>query len=535
MADLIIINGRVWTGGPTPSHAQAIAIDGERIVAVGTNAAVASLRTAATRVMDAAGRRVLPGFNDAHLHFMLGAASLTEVDLKDASNVAAMAARVGDRAASSPGRWMRGGGWDEQRFAPPRLPSRHDIDPVSAGTPVFVHRYDLHTALVNSLVLRLAGIDAATPDPRGGTIVRDERGEPTGVLKDAAIRLVERVVPAPTFDERVEVARRGLRHAAALGLTSVQDMNPADADLDVYAFLAERGEMTLRLSAAMLEIPLAERVKAGTVRVLNGPYVKTGKAKGFADGSLGSTTALFFEPYADAPDQYGLLSDQMQPLEAMRERLRVLDAAGLQLCIHAIGDRAVSLVLDLAADLERSNGRRDRRFRIEHAQHVAPADLDRFAALGVVASVQPYHVIDDGRWAEARLGLERVKTTFPFRSFLDRGVCVAIGTDWPVAPLDPRLTLYAAVTRAPVDGRHPGGWVPEQKIGLAEAIEGYTRTAAFAEFAEHEKGTIAPGKLADLVVLGEDVFEVPAEAIRDVPVDGTIVGGRVVHVRGAGL
>jgi predicted amidohydrolase YtcJ len=272
-------------------------------------------------------------------------------------------------------------------------------------------------------------------------------------------------------------------------------------------------------------------VKAGALRTLRGPYLKTGKAKGFADGSLGSTTALFFEPYTDAPDQYGLLSEEMQPIETMRERLALLDRAGQQLCIHAIGDRAVSLVLDLAADLQRLNGPRDRRFRIEHAQHVGVGDLDRFAALGVIASVQPYHVVDDGRWAEARLGHDRVQATFPFRSFLDRGVHLAIGTDWPVAPLDPVLTLHAAVTRATLDGRHPDGWVPGQKLGLAEAVEGYTSGAAFAEFAEADKGTITPGKLADLVLLGGDIFALPADAIRDVKVDATIVGGRVVYER----
>jgi predicted amidohydrolase YtcJ len=253
--------------------------------------------------------------------------------------------------------------------------------------------------------------------------------------------------------------------------------------------------------------------------------------KGYADGSLGSTTAYFFEPYTDAPDTRGLLSDEMHPIEQMRARLAGADAAGLQLCIHAIGDAGISQILDLFADVARVNGARDRRFRIEHAQHIAPKDFDRFASIGVIASVQPYHAIDDGRWAERRIGPERIKTTYAFRTLLDKHVRLALGTDWFVAPLNPMLTLYAATTRATLDGKNPNGWVPEQKISIAEAVSAYTAGSAYAEFQEGDKGNIARGKLADLVILSDDIFNIAPASIKDVRVVTTIVGGKVVYER----
>jgi predicted amidohydrolase YtcJ len=308
-------------------------------------------------------------------------------------------------------------------------------------------------------------------------------------------------------------------------------MGPSAAEVAAYAELLERGELTARVSAAPIETRWEDQAKLGLRRAFGSPWLRLGALKGFADGSLGSTTAYFFEPYTDDPGTSGLLSDEMQPIAGMRERLVKADAAGLQLCIHAIGDRAISIVLDLFEDVLKTNGPRDRRWRIEHAQHVAPRDFARFAALGVIASVQPYHAIDDGRWAEARIGQERSKTTYAFRSFLDADVRLALGTDWYVAPLDPMQTLYAAVTRATLDGRRPSGWVPEQKLTLAEAIFAYTAGAAYAEFQDKDKGRLAPGQLADLVILAEDVFEVPAERIRDVKVETTIAGGRVVYRR----
>jgi predicted amidohydrolase YtcJ len=437
---------------------------------------------------------------------------------------------TGERVRQTPaGEWVLGGDWDEQLWDPPAPPTRQLIDPVSPATPVFVNRFDGHMALANSAALKLAGVTAATKEPPGGVIVRDAAGNPTGLLKDAAMGLVNRVIPPFTQARRAQALARALEHAASLGVTSVRDMGPDAADLATYAEFAERGRLTARVSAAPPELQWADQAKLGIRRGFGTPMLRLGAVKGFADGSLGSTTALFFEPYTDAPESRGLFADEMLPLEAVRGRLTGADGAGLQLCIHAIGDRAISVVLDLFADIAQANGARDRRFRIEHAQHVAPKDFDRFASLGVIAAVQPYHAIDDGRWAERRIGPERIKTTYAFRTFLDRGVRLAMGSDWPVAPLSPLLGIYAAITRATIDGKHPGGWVPAQKITVEEAVRGYTSGSAYAEFAEADKGTLAPGALADLAILSDDIFTIEPARIKDVTVRTTIVGGRVVY------
>jgi hypothetical protein len=396
---------------------------------------------------------------------------------------------------------------------------------------VFVHRYDGHMALANSAALRAAGVSASTPDPAGGLIVRDARGEPTGVLKDAAMGLVQAKVPPLGREGRLRALREGLRYAASKGVTSVQDMGSSAEDVAAYAELLERGELTLRIHAVASQLRWEQLAQVGLGRAFGSPWLRLGAVKGFADGSLGSTTALFFEPYADDRSTRGLFADEFQSLDAAGERLQKADAAGLQLCTHAIGDRAIATVLDLYEALIAQNGPRDRRLRIEHAQHIAAADFARFARLPVIASVQPYHAVDDGRWADARIGAERARTTYAFRSLLDAGARLAIGTDWFVADLDPMQTLQAAVTRATLDGRHPQGWIPEQKITVAEAIAAYTEGSAYAEFQEHEKGRLAPGRLADFVVLSEDVFAIPAHRIGSVKVETTVVGGRVVYER----
>ena len=529
-ADLVIVNARIWTGVATQPDAQALAAVDGRVAAIGTTEGLSAWRGPTTRVIDAAGARVLPGFNDSHVHFMGGGMQLDNVDLRQAPSPQAFAALIGDRARQTPaGEWILGGDWDDQLWDPSSLPTRQLIDPVSPATPVFVNRFDGHMAVANSVALKLAGVTAATPDPPGGVIVRDAAGTPTGLLKDAAMALVNRVVPPFTPARRTQALTRALDHAASLGVTSVRDMGPDAGDLAAYADFAESGRLTVRISAAPPEMHWADQAKLGIRRGFGTPFFRLGAVKGFADGSLGSTTAYFFEPYADAPASRGLLADEMIPIEGMRGRLAGADAAGLQLCVHAIGDEAISIVLDLFADVATANGARDRRFRIEHAQHVAPKDFDRFAALGVIAAVQPYHAIDDGRWAERRIGPERIKTTYPFRTFLDKGVRLALGSDWPVAPLSPLLGIYAAVTRATLDGKHPDGWVPAEKITVEDAVRAYTAGSAYAEFADTEKGTLTPGSLADLVILSEDIFSIAPARIRDVKVRTTVVGGRVVY------
>ena len=377
--------------------------------------------------------------------------------------------------------------------------------------------------------MKLAGVDAKTSDVPGGVIMRYTSGNPTGVFKDAAMPLIYKAIPPMTHEQRLRAARGALKHAASLGVTSVQHMNPEFADVAAYSELAEKGELTTRIYAVPMETDWREQAKVGIRHAWGSSYLRLGAVKGYADGSLGSRTAYMFEPFTDDPGNRGLLSDEMHPPSAMHDRLMQADAAGLQLRVHAIGDRAISMILDIFADIEKANGDHDQRFVIEHAQHMAQTDFARFAKLHVIASMQPYHAIDDGRWAEARLGHGRARYSYAWRSFLDHGVMLAFGTDWPVAPLDPMQGLYAAVTRATLDGKNSGGWIPEEKITLPEAVEAYTVGAAFAEFQEREKGSITPGKLADMVILSDNIFDLKPEFIRNVKVRTTIMGGKVVY------
>jgi len=529
-ADLIIQNARIWTVDSSQPEAEAVAILGERIVAVGSTMQVEAWRGPQTRVVDAAGKRLLPGFNDAHVHFTDGGAQLDNVQLNDAASPQEFARRIAERAAkTAKGEWLLGGDWDETKWNPAELPNRDLIDAATPDTPVAVNRYDGHMILANSLALKLAKITAQTPDPEGGVIVRDRQGNPTGALKDAAQDLVFKVVPPLSHDQLRHVVERALRHAASLGVTSVQNMDPDYADIAIYSELLDEGKLTTRIYAAPLITQVDDQVKIGIRRAFGGPYLRIGAVKAFADGSLGSSTAYFFEPFSDQPGNRGLLSDEMHPVSLMRDRMMRADAAGLQLCTHAIGDAGISAILDIYAEIEKTHGSRDRRWRIEHAQHMSAKDFDRFARLHVIASVQPYHAIDDGRWAEARIGHDRSTRTYAFRTFLEHGVRLALGTDWNVAPLNPMLTLYAATTRATLDGKNPKGWFPEQKLTIKEAIEAYTMGSAYAEFQENEKGSITPGKLADMVLLSDDVLSIDPVKIRDVKVLKTWVGGKVTY------
>lgn len=529
-ADLIIINASVRTMTAPQTSAEAIAILDRRIIAVGSNDEIKKLGGTNTRTIDAQGQLVLPGFNDAHVHFMSGGFQLSSVDLRDAKSPEEFAQRIRDFAAKlPPGRWITGGDWDHESWPAANLPTKELIDRYTPNTPVFVNRLDGHMALANSIALKLAGVTSATKDPDGGVIVRDPKtGEPTGVLKDAAQSFVWKVIPAPSFEEKLSAARAATNHAASLGVTSVQDMS-AGVDVGVYQTLLDRGELKTRIYAVW-PLPSWDRLARTGVRAHFGSaMVRTGGLKGFADGSLGSTTALFFNPYLDAPGTSGIPSDEMFPDGAMLERVRGADRAGLQVLIHAIGDRANDKILSIYEQVEKEDGERDRRFRIEHAQHLRPQDIARFARDKVIASMQPYHAIDDGRWAEKRIGPERAKTTYAFRSLIDSGAKLAFGTDWTVAPLNPILSIYAAVTRRTLDGKRPAGWIPAQKISVEEAVRAYTFGSAFAEFQENEKGVIAPGKLADLVILSRDIFKIDPNEIDKVKVVMTIMDGRVVY------
>jgi predicted amidohydrolase YtcJ len=538
-ADLMIRNAKVWTVDKDQPTAQAVAILGDRIVAVGSNADIEVWHGGHTRVIDAAGKLLLPGFNDAHVHFVSGGLALDSLQLNDAGSAEEFARRIGERAKSTPkGEWISGGDWDETKWTPAGLPTKELIDPGTPDTPVFVSRYDGHMALANSVTLRRASITAKTPDPPGGVIVHDAQGNPTGALKDAAMDYVYKVRPPLSHDERLRAVKRALAHAASLGVTSVQNMNPDYPDIAVYSELLQRGELTARIYAAPLITDVDDQVKIGIRHAFGGPFLRIGALKAFADGSLGSRTAYFFEPFTDQtnnnqtnhgqPGNHGLLSDEMHPVSLMRGRMMKADAVGLQICTHAIGDQAISMILDLYSEVVKTDGESDRRFRIEHAQHMAAKDFDRFAQLHVIASVQPYHAIDDGRWAEQRIGHDRARRTYAFRTFLDHSVRLALGSDWEVAPLNPMLTVYAAVTRATLDGKNPNGWFPEQKLTVPETVEAYTLGSAYAEFQEKEKGSITPGKLADMVLLSDDILAIDPARIRDVKIMATIVGGKIV-------
>jgi predicted amidohydrolase YtcJ len=511
-------------------RAEAVAIYGNRIAAVGSSAEIRKFAGGQTRIIDAGGALLLPGFNDSHVHFIDGGAHLASVQLRDAASPQDFAARIRQFAAKTPkGRWITGGDWDHERWTNAPLPTKELIDEFTPDHPVFVNRLDGHMSLANSVALKLAGVTKETADPPGGLIVRDAKtGEPTGVLKDAAMSFVNAKIPSPTFDEKLEAARAATEHAASLGVTSVQDMS-AGNDVGVFQTLAARGELKTRIYAVS-PLPAWERLSRTGIRaVFGGDLLRVGGLKGFADGSLGSTTALFFEPYQDAPAMRGLPSDEMFPEGEMLKRVEGADAAGLQVMIHAIGDSANDRILSLYEQVTKQNGARDRRFRIEHAQHIRAQDIARFARGNVIASMQPYHAIDDGRWAEKRIGHERARTTYAFRSLIDAGATLAFGTDWYVAPLNPMLSLYGAVTRRTLDGKNPQGWIPEQKITIEEAVRAYTVGSAYAEFAENSKGTITPGKLADLVILSQDIFRIDPVEIEKTKVRLTIMDGRIVY------
>jgi hypothetical protein len=528
-ADLIITNAKIWTVDKSLPTAQAVAVLGDRIVAVGSNTEVDAWRAPHTHVIDAGGKLLLPGFNDAHVHFVSGGMQLDNIQLNDATTPEEFARRIGERArVTAKGEWIVGGNWDETKWNPPNMPTKELIDAVTPDTPMFVSRYDGHMGLANSVALRLAGITAKTPDPPGGTIVRDAQGNPTGALKDAATDYIDKVIPPLTHDQRLKIVKRALAHAASVGVTSVQHMVASNEDIAVYSELLQRDELTTRIYVAPSITHVDDLAKLGIGHAFGGPYLRIGALKAFADGSLGSGTAYFYEPFLNQGNNRGLLSDEMQPISLMRDRYMKADAAGLQICTHAIGDEGISTILDLYSEVIKKHGEADRRLRIEHAQHMAAKDFERFAQLHVIASVQPYHAIDDGRFAESHIGHERASRTYAFRTFLDHGVRLAFGTDWEVAPLDPLLTVYAAVTRATLDGRNPNGWFPEQKLSVAEAIEAYTMGSAYAEFQEKEKGSITPGKLADMVLLSDDIFSIVPEKIREVRVLKTFVGGRLV-------
>ncbi len=522
---LAIVNARVWTGDARRPWADAVAVDGAHIAAVGSSAEVRKLAGAGTRVIDAHGAMVVPGFTDAHVHFTDGGFALQSVKLRDATTKADFIRRIAAYASTLPaGAWILNGDWDHENWGG-ALPTRQWIDSVTARNPVWINRLDGHMSLANSAALAAAGVTRAVKDVDGGTIVRDASGEPTGIFKDNAMGVVDRVVP-PWSAERTDGAlRAAMQHVNEQGVTAVHNMGTW-GELAAFERAHTAGTLTTRIYAV---VPLASWQRlADTVKARGhgDDWVRIGGLKGFVDGSIGSHTAAMLEPFTDAPADRGLMVNTEADLYQWTS---AADKAGLQVLVHAIGDRAIRTQLDIFERVARENGPRDRRFRIEHAQHIAPADLARFGALGVIASMQPYHAIDDGRWVDKVIGPERAKGTYAFKSLRDTKATLAFGSDWFVAPPTPLMGIYAAVTRRTLDEKHPGGWVPEQKITVEDALRAYTTGGAFAGFAEGTRGVIRKGMLADLTMIDRDLTRIAPETIRHAKVVRTIVNGKVVY------
>ncbi|MBK8464837.1 MAG: amidohydrolase [Chloracidobacterium sp.] len=524
-ADLVITNGNIRTMDAKRTVVRSIAVLNGKIIAVGSDTDTRPLIGPKTRVIDAKGKLVLPGFNDAHVHFMVTGLQLSSVDLRDAKSPEEFVRRIKDFAAKLPkGRWITGGSWDHENWTPNNLPTAAMIDAVTPDNPVYVRRLDGHMSLANSVAMKLAGMNRETKDVAGGMIVRDAAGNPTGIFKDAAENYFEKIIPEPSFAEKLDIGRAATEHAASLGVTSVQDMT-FGTDVGVYQELMRRGELKTRVYDCIKLSDYKSLADLGVRHSFGDGMVRVGCLKNYADGSLGSTTAWFFDPYLDDPKSTGLAGEDFARIPA---DVAAADKAGLQVMLHAIGDRANRAILDVYETTQNVNGPSDRRFRIEHAQHLRQSEIQRFGKLKVVASMQPFHAIDDGRWAWKRLDEKRLKGTYAFRSLLDSGAVLAFGSDSPVAPLNPLIGIYAAVTRRTLDDKNPNGWIPEQKITVDEAVRAFTYGSAYAEFQENEKGTLEIGKLADLIIISDDIFTIDATKIGTAKVLTTIIDGKVV-------
>jgi predicted amidohydrolase YtcJ len=535
-ADLLLQNGRIYPVEPADLCAQAVAVKDGRIFAVGDDSELEPLVGSKTRVIHLEGRLVLPGFTDSHVHFVAYALRRHQIVLDGVDDWEEIRRRLRtgvERAA--PGEWVLGWGWNQNLWGDGTFPSKADLDDIAPRNPVALNRTDFHSLWVNSLALEKTGITTETPDPPGGRIDRDPAtGEPSGILREwGAMHLIEDVIPAPDDDAVDAALRDALAEAHQLGLTGVHDMRGETEKLNALrAFhrLYRCGELTLRVSCALPVDHLDKAIALGLGSGLGDAMLRIGGVKVFTDGSMGSGTAWMLEPYADAPHNYGMAVTSKGQL---RDIARRAEQAGLSLIIHAIGDRAVREVLDVLAEIRDENEgwrmENGLRHRIEHVQIVHPDDIPRLAQLGVIASMQPVHVMDDWPVADRVWGHERSRTAYALRSLLDAGTHLALGSDCPVAPLNPLLGIQAAVLRQNEKGEPRDGWYPEERLTVAEAVRGYTMGAAYAVGLEDVLGSIAPGKLADLVVLDQDIFEIEPVEIASVKPTMTIFDGRVVY------
>ena len=524
----IVIYGKVWTGDAARPAATAVAIAGDTILAVGDSTDIARWVGRGTEVIHAAGL-VVPGFTDGHSHFIDGGFQLASIDLRDARTPEEFIRRIAEQAKKTPkGSWILGGDWDHEWWPGGPLPTRAMIDSVTPDHPVWISRLDGHMALANSAALRAAGVTRDAKAPTGGVIVRDARGEPTGIFKDNAMALVYPSIPARTPEETDSALARAMRYAASLGVTSTAHVSAGWGDFASYRRLDARGRMTTRVTV-FPPLDWWKAVADTIARAGKGDaWVRMQGVKGYVDGSLGSTTALLYGTYLDDRTSHG---QQVTSTADLRSWIFSADSAGLQVVVHAIGDSANGLLLSIYDDVARAHGARDRRFRIEHAQHLTTPEIAAIARQHVVASMQPYHAIDDGRWAGKRLDLARLQGTYAFRALLDSGAVLAFGSDWSVATLDPLWGVYAAVTRRTLDDKNPGGWIPAQKISVDEALRAYTVGNAYGLFREQEFGSLTPGRLADIAVIDRDLLTMPAESLARARVTVTIAGGKVVFRR----
>jgi predicted amidohydrolase YtcJ len=540
-ADTIYVHANVYTGTPANSQfssvlrAEAIAVRGDRIVAVGKAFDMEKLKGPQTQVIDLGGHFVMPGFNDAHLHLADAGKEMLNVNLIGVKTLEEMRERV--RAGvekAKPGEWVLGGGWDETLWPVKTLPSRWDLDGVSSGHPVFLDRVDGHLAVANTRALQLGSVTIASRDPQGGQIDRNESGEPTGILRDTAQEAVRLVIPPAGYDRMRQAIEAALADLAEHGVTSAQDYSPDWQNFQIYEALEKDGKLTARISEWLpFDDPLDVLKSKRDSHPQTDLMLHTGMLKGFMDGSLGGHTAALLEPYADDPKNTGLPRYEADKLNAMAKE-RVL--AGFQLGFHAIGDKGVQVALDAFAESEKAakeakvkaaNGGDDYRLRIEHAQVTTPAQITRFKELKVIASMQPSYLLTDMRWAQDRLGPKRAATSYAWTAFLNKGVVLAFGTDYPVEPVTPFRGLYSAVTRKSENGKQE--YFPEQRLTMDQAISAYTTGPAFAEFEEKEKGKLAPGMLADFVVLDRDITATGAEKVLTTKVLRTVVGGKTVY------
>lgn len=523
-ADLLIINANIWTGNLDKPNAEAIAIKGDSILAIGSFQDLKKFKGQNTEIIDVNRNFITPGFIDSHVHLLMGGNSLLSVQLRDVKTKEEFIKRITSFTKNlKPNQWIVEGNWDHTLWGG-ELPTKEWIDEFTKEIPVAIYRMDGHMILANSAALKIAGIDRNTPEIENGEIIKNFDGEPTGILKSEAMYLVLNKIPSLTDSQKEKAIKSAQEYLLSNGVTSIHDVDSLGG-FEILKKMYSNNELNIRVYSAD---PLYQWKILSNKKTTNNKWLKNGLLKGFIDGSLGSHSAVFKEPYSDKPNDNGIL---IANIDSLQTWITKADNKNLQVTIHAIGDKANHILLNSYETIAQANGNKDRRFRIEHAQHLDRNDISRFSDLNVIASMQPYHAIDDGRWAESLIGPERIKTTYAFKSLLDSNTTLVFGSDWPVAPASPLYGIYAAVTRQTLDYKNPNGWIPEQKINVEQALIAYTKNAAYSSFDEKVKGTLEKGKLADFVILSEDLTTIESEKIKDVIILQTYVGGKKVFSR----